>query len=61
MPNEETEYPKYSERLKKSDKVAALDTTVLLTELSTKGAEESWTDRDIAAWTGIDLRNLRQE
>lgn len=55
MPNAKSEYPEYEERLLKKDVVAGMETAVLLTELSTKGAEEGWTDRDIRKWTHVYL------
>lgn len=61
MPNAKREYPEYEELLLKRDVVATVETAVTMTELSTKGAEEGWTDRDIAHWSGVDLRGMIKE
>lgn len=55
MPNAKKEYPEYEELLLKKDVVAGLETAVTLTELSTKGAEEGWTDQDLRRWTHVYL------
>lgn len=61
MPNAKKKYPEYEELLLKKDVAAGAETAVTLTELSTKGSTEGWTDYDIARWTGVDLRSLRNQ
>lgn len=61
MPNAKRNYPEYEEMLLKKDVEAGVETTVTMTELSTKGNSDGWTDSDIARWTGVDLRRMIKE